>query len=162
MLRREDRGTPLAILYDTDSVIQKVRSQTRDFGAPSPHDPKLWPVVKMLLEELSLRKWTTAFVKMKSHTNCLGNFGADQLADEGVKKEDAEADKWRPEAGGDLGYMTLGPEGGAGGEYLSKRGARAAACRELARQARLGFEAKPEGSRTLTKQWLLRKVAGRR
>jgi hypothetical protein len=109
LLRREDRGTPLTILYDTDSVIQKVRSQTRDFGAPSPHDPKLRPVVKMILVELSLKKGTTAFVKMKSHADCLGNFGADQLADEGVKKEDAEADKWRPEDEGDLGYMTLGP-----------------------------------------------------
>ena len=48
--------------------------------------------------------------------------------------------------------MTLGPEGEAGGEYLSKRGARAAARRELARQARLGFEAKPEGRRTLTEK----------
>jgi hypothetical protein len=162
LLRREDRGTPLAILYDTDSVIQKVRSQTRDFGAPSPHDPKLRPVVKMILEELSLRKGTTAFVKMKSHADCLGNFGADQLADEGVKKEDAEADKWRPEDEGELGYTTLGPEGEAGGEYLSKRGARAAARRELARQARLGLEAKPEGRRTLTEKWLLRKGAGRR
>ena len=74
------------------------------------------------MEELSLRKGTTAFVKMKSHANCLGNFGADQLADEGVKKEDAEADKWRPEDEGELGYMTLGPKGEAGGEFLSKRG----------------------------------------
>ena len=99
---------------------------------------------------------------MISHADCLGNFGADQLADEGVPKEDAEADKWRPEDEGELGYMTFGPEGEAEGEYLSKRGARAAARRELARQARLGLEAKPEGRRTLTEKWLLRKGAGRR
>ena len=65
MLWREDRGTTFAILYDTDIVIQKVRSQTRDFEAPSPREPKLRPVVKMILEELSRRKGTTAFVKMK-------------------------------------------------------------------------------------------------
>ena len=58
--------------------------------------------------------------------------------------------------------MTLGPGGGAGGEYLSKRGARTVARRELARQARLSLEAKPEGRRTLTEKWLLKKGAGRR
>ncbi|KAJ1464074.1 hypothetical protein T484DRAFT_3473518, partial [Baffinella frigidus] len=41
LLRRENRDQPLVIMYDTDSVIQKIRSQTRDFGAPSPNDPKL-------------------------------------------------------------------------------------------------------------------------
>ena len=33
--------------------------------------------------------------------DCLGNFGADQLADEGVKRDDAEADKWRSEDEGE-------------------------------------------------------------
>jgi hypothetical protein len=161
LLRRENRDQPLAIMYDTDSVIQKVRSQTREFGAPSPNDPKLRPVVKQILDELGLRTAATAFYKMKSHADCLGNFGADQLADEGVQKEDEEADKWRPEDEGELGYMTLGPKGEAGGEYLSKRRARTAARQELARQAKLGLEAKPEGRKSLTEKWLLKKDAGR-
>ena len=161
LLRRENRDQPLAIMYDTDSVIQKVRSQTREFGAPSPNDPKLRPVVKQILDELGLRTAVTAFYKTKSHADCLGNFGADQLADEGVQKEDEEADKWRPEDEGELGYMTLGPKGEAGGGHLSKRRARTAARQELARQAKLGLEAKPEGRKSLTEKWLLKKDAGR-
>jgi exonuclease III len=162
LLRKErEKKQPLAIMYDTDSLVQKIRSQTRDFGAPSPNDPKLRPVVKQIMEELSWRTDPTLFFKMKSHADCIGNAGADQLAEEGVQKEDAEADSWRPEDEGELGYMTLGPGGEVGGEYLSKRGTRTAARRELARQAKLGLEAKPEGRRTLTEKWLLRKGAGR-
>jgi len=161
LLQREKRNQPLAIMYDTDSVIQKIRSQTRDFGAPSPNDPKLRPVVKQILDELGLRTAATAFYKVKSHADCLGNFGADQLADEGGQKEDEEADKWRPEDEGELGYMTLGPKGEVGGRYLSKRRARTAARQELARQAKLALEAKPDGRKTLTEKWLLRNDAGR-
>jgi ribonuclease HI len=161
LLRSEKRDQPLAIMYDTDSVIQKVRSQTRDFGAPSPNDPKLRPVVKQILDELGMRTAVTAFCKMKSHADCQGNFGADQLAEEGVQQEDEEADKWRPEDEGELGYRTLGPKGETGIEFLSKRRARMAARQELARQAKLELEAKPEGKKTLTEKWLLRKGAGR-
>ncbi|KAJ1471175.1 hypothetical protein T484DRAFT_1978461 [Baffinella frigidus] len=131
LLQRESRDQPQVIMYDTDSVVQKIRSQTRDFGAPSPNDPKLRPVVKQILDELGLRTADTAFCKVKSHADCVGNFGADQLAEEGVQKEDEEADKWRPEEEGELGYMTLGPKG------------------------------EPDGRKTLTEKWLLRKDAGR-
>jgi len=46
-------------------------------------------------------------------------------------------------------------------EYLSKRRARTAARQELARQAKLALEAKPDGRKTLTEKWLLRNDAGR-
>jgi hypothetical protein len=127
LLRKErEKKQPLAIMYDTDSLVQKIRSQTRDFGAPSPNDPKLRPVVKQIMEELSWRTDPTLFFKMKSHADCIGNAGADQLAEEGVQKEDAEADSWRPEDEGELGYMTLGPGGevGGGGARPSRSGGR--------------------------------------